>query len=113
MRPTTRPAASDRALIVDDDPERVAFAREVLERAGYEVRVAAGAAAVAALARRWRPAVVVASAPYAPDGLADVPTVTVAEGRTVRVLDPAGPSLVVAPFDRADLLAAVWVAANP
>ncbi len=113
MRPTSWSAASDRALIIDDDSERVAFAREVLERAGYEVRVAAGAAEVAPLARRWRPAVVVTSAPHAPDGLADVPTVTIADDRTVRAVDPAGPSPVVAPFDRADLLAAVWVALNP
>jgi len=81
-------------LVVDPDDRRGSSIRDILDRAGYDVRIAADEGQAAAVLDRWQPAVVVAPTPPR-DGLAHLPTVTVFA------------------LDRADLLAAIWVALNP
>ena len=99
-------------LIIDHDERRRAFTRDVLDRAGYDVRAAADEGQATALLGAWRPAMVVAPSPPSLDGVSSCPVVVPA---TPGVPPPADARIaaVVAPFDRADLLAAVWVALNP
>ena len=99
-------------LIIDPDERRRAFARDVLARARYDVRATDDEGQAAALVVGWRPAAVVAPTPPSIAALASCPVVVTATPGTP---PPAGAHIaaVAAPFDRADLLAAVWVALNP
>ena len=99
-------------LIIDPDERRRAFARDVLDRAGYDVRAAADEGEAAGLLATWQPAVVIAPLPPSADGLSSCPVVLTATPRAL-VLDRPRVAAAAAPFDRADLLAAVWVALNP
>ena len=81
-------------LVVDPDDRRRSSVRDILDHAGYDVRVTADERQAAAVLDGWQPAAVVAPTPPR-DGLSHLPTITVSA------------------FDRADLLAAVWVALNP
>ena len=105
-------SAPEAILIIDPDERRRAFARDVLDRAGYDVRASADEERAAGLLRGWRPGMVVAPAPPSLDGASSCPVVVPA---TPGAPPPADARIVavVAPFDRADLLAAVWVALNP
>ena len=58
--------ALDAILIIDPDERHRAFARDVLDRAGYDVRATAAEDEAAHLLDRWRPAAVVA--PRVPSG---------------------------------------------
>jgi DNA-binding response OmpR family regulator len=49
---------SDRVLIIEDDPEVAAFERTLLERAGFETKVAPTGAAGLELEPQFKPAVV-------------------------------------------------------
>jgi CheY-like chemotaxis protein len=104
--------APEAILIIDADARRRAFARDVLDRAGYDVRAAADEGQAAGLVAGWRPAAVVAAAPPIFAALASCPVVVLA---TPGAPPPADARVVATavPFDRADLLAAVWVALNP
>ena len=104
--------ALDAILVIDPDERRRAFAHDVLNHAGYEVRTAADQGQAAGLLGGWRPAVVVAPAPVSIAALASGSLVVVATPRATVPAD-ARTAAVAAPLDRADLLAAVWVALNP
>jgi CheY-like chemotaxis protein len=99
-------------LIIDPDARRRTFARDVLDRAGYDVRAAADEGRAGRLLAGWHPAVVVAATRPSMGALSSCPVIIVATPGTPV---PAGARIVTvaAPFDRADLLAAVWVALNP
>ena len=99
-------------LIIDPDERRRAFARDVLDRAGYDVRAASDEHGAAAMLDGHPPAAVVAAAPPTIAALASRPVILVATSGTSPTVG-AHAIVVPASFDRADLLAAVWVALNP
>jgi DNA-binding NtrC family response regulator len=99
-------------LIIDPDERRRAFARDVLAGAGYDVRATDDEDEAADLLDRWRPAAVVAVAPPTIAALASRPVILVATSGTSPTVG-AHAIVVPASFDRADLLAAVWVALDP
>ena len=82
-------------LVIDPDARRRSFARDALDRAGYDVCTAVDQGEAARLLDGRQPALVVAPTPTRADGLSRVPLVDVSA------------------LDRAELLAAVWVALNP
>ena len=99
-------------MIIDPDERRLAFARDVLDRAGYDVRAASDEHGAAAMLDGRPPSAVVTAAPPRGAWLASCPVVLTATPGTPPP-DDARIVAVAAPFDRADLLAAVWVALNP
>ena len=104
--------APEAILIIDPDERRRAFTRDVLDRAGYDVRAADGEGRAAGLLGGWRPGAVVAATPPTVAGLAGCPVVMMAAAG-MSVFPRRRLVAVAAPFDHADLLAAVWVALNP
>jgi len=103
--------APEAILIIDPDKRRRAFARDVLDRAGYDVRTAADEDAAAALLGEWSPVAVVAATPPRRRELAARPVIAI--GTPAASVPEHARLVMAAPFDRADLLAAVWVATNP
>jgi DNA-binding response OmpR family regulator len=119
------PSGRDTILVVDRATEPRRLVTTTLETAGYDVHVAASSADAERLLAEWTPAAIILGPTLPPDagravrqslahrGAANVPIVVIGDGdagmhapdECIVVLDGS--------IDRADLLAAVWVATNP
>ncbi len=116
---------NERVLVADDDANVRAYLADVLDAAGYEVTTSADGQEALECLDRWRPGAILLDVRMPRvDGrafcerlgmrsdLADIPVLIMSSPDALddRIPGCHAVGVLEKPFDRADLLAAVWVA---